>query len=107
MHLHTIGLHLLPEIVKLPKLACIELSEDPNIELKGMKLLEFVREKVPPEMIVIVAIRPDDFLDALINRKLPGNTIYNVCEEGYQDIECWNVDYANELMKRVRDYKLK
>ena len=106
-HLHNLGLHLVPEIAKLKNLICLELSEDPNVAVKGLDLLKLVREQIPPELVVIVAVRPKEFLEAFESGLLPGNTIYNVCEENYGDIECWDVDYANRLMDRVTKYRTK
>ena len=106
-HLHNLGLHLVPEIAKLKNLICLELSEDPNVSMRGLEMLKLVREQVPPELVVIVAVRPKEFLEAFDSGLLPGNTIYNVCEANYGDVECWDVDYANRLMNRVRKYRSK
>ncbi|MDY6914245.1 MAG: hypothetical protein SVT52_07315 [Planctomycetota bacterium] len=106
-HLHNLGLHLVPEIAKLKNLICLELSEDPNVEIRGLEMLKLVREQVRPELVVIVAVRPEEFTEALDSGLLPGNTIYNVCRENYGDIECWDVDYANRLMGKVRKYRTK
>ena len=104
-HLHNLGLHLIPEIVKIPNLICLELSEDPNVALKGLPLLKQVRRQVGPELVVMITVRPGEFLEAMENNALPGNTIYNVCEENYQDIECWDVDRVNHMMEKVWQYR--
>jgi hypothetical protein len=104
-HLHSVGLHLLPEIINLKNLACIEISEDPNVAIKGFELVKKVRSIVPKELIVIGAIRPNELLEGLEQHTLPGNTIYNVCEEDYQDIQNWSIDFANLLMEDIKKYK--
>jgi hypothetical protein len=106
MHLHSIGLHLIPEILKIPELACLEISEDPNVDLKGFELLQEVRRQVPAELVVKAAIRPGEFLKGIDQGDLPGNTIYDVCKENYQDIDRWDIDYANSLMDKVRKYRI-
>jgi len=104
-HLHNLGLHLVPEIAKLKNLICLELSEDPNVATRGLKMLKLVREQVPAELVVNVTVRPNEFVEALEQNLLPGNTIYNICEENYGDVEDWDVDFANSLMDKVRKYR--
>jgi len=103
-HLHTLGLHLIPLIAEMKNLICLELSEDPNVEISGLSLLNKVREIVPKQLVVKVAVRPHEFVNALETGTLPGNTIYDVCERNYQDIEYWDISYANSLMDKVRKY---
>jgi len=106
-HLHNLGLHLVPAIAEMENLLCLELSEDPNVELKGLELLNKVKSQVPKELVIKVAVRPKEFVEALEAGSLPGNTIYDVCEENYQDIDYWDIDYANSLMDKVRKYRIK
>lgn len=105
-HLHNLGLHLVPAIAEMENLICLELSEDPNVDLKGLDLLNTVRHQVPEELVVKVAVRPKEFVEALEAGTLPGNTIYDICEENYQDIDYWDVDYANRIMDKVRKYRI-
>ncbi|NIA17056.1 MAG: hypothetical protein GWO86_01790 [Planctomycetes bacterium] len=104
-HLHNLGLHLVPAIAEMENLLCLELSEDPNVEIKGLDLLNRVKSQVPQELVIKVAVRPKEFVDALEAGILPGNTIYDVCEENYLDIDYWDIDYANSLMDKVRKYR--
>ena len=105
-HLHNLGLQLVPAIAEMENLICLELSEDPNVEIKGLELLNKVKSQVPQDLVIKVAVRPKEFVGALHDGKLPGNTIYDVCEENYQDIDYWDIDYANSLMDKVREYRI-
>ncbi len=104
-HLHNLGLHLIPAIAEMKNLICLELSEDPNVEIKGLELLRKVKIQIPDELVVKVSVRPKEFVEALDAGTLRGNTIYDVCEENYQDIDYWDIDFANRLMERVREYR--
>jgi len=104
-HLHSVGLHLLPAISKIDNVICLELSEDPNVELQGLALLKKVREVMPAEIVIRISVRPQEFEAALDSGKLTGNVIYDVCEQEYRDVKCWDIGYANSLMEKVRKYR--
>ncbi|MBI2843876.1 MAG: hypothetical protein HYX78_10790 [Armatimonadetes bacterium] len=103
-HLHTNGVHLLPEIAKLKGLICLEVSDDPNTPVRGWDILPEIRRTLG-DIPMKVAVRPREFAQSLAAGKLFGNVIYNVCEENYGDIWDMTVEEANELALRAANYR--
>ena len=103
-HLHNLGLHLLPEAVKMRKLTGIEISEDPNVKGRSFEAIDWIKSVVG-DIPVQINCRPEEFVKGLTDRTLPGNIIYVVCNDNYADIKDMTVDEANRLMEKVRSYR--
>ena len=104
-HMHNLGMHLLPEIVKLKNLTMIEISDDPNVKDRGFDILDWTREHAG-DIPLQITCRPEEFIKGLTDKTLPGNIVYVVCNDDYQDIDDMSVDQANDLMEKVWEYRI-
>ncbi len=102
VHLHTLGLHTLPEMVKLKNLMGIQISDDPNSP-KAFEKLSWLKDLVG-DIPINITCTLEEFLDGLEQRTLPGNVIYDVSAEGYKPLPI-TVDEANILMERIKEYR--
>ena len=101
-HLHTLGLHVLPEIVKLKNLFGIQISDDPGYP-KAFKKLSWIKG-ITTDIPLNITCTLEEFMDGLENHTLPGNVMYDLNAEGYKPVSI-TVDEANRLMQRVKKYK--
>lgn len=105
-HLHTLGSHLVPELASLRGLICLEVSDDPNTDIRGLDLLPVIRRAMP-HVAVKVAIRTHEFIEGLDSGTLLGNVIYNICDRDYADIEGMTMERANALAARSASYRMR
>ena len=63
-HVHNLGLHLMPEIVRIPGLVAIEVSDDPNVAERGFKAIDWIKAVVG-DIPVQITCRPEEFVKGL------------------------------------------
>ena len=98
-HLHSKDLFLLPQLSKLKKLKCLEISDDPNSKERGFTSIDRIRKYFPDTPLRICCL-PEEFVAGLINNSLPGNIIYYVSEKNYAAVKRWSISEANEILKK-------
>jgi len=103
VHLHTLGLHLIPEIVKLKDLAGIQLSDDPGCP-KAFEKLSRLKEIIG-DIPLNITCTLEEFMDGLEHHTLAGNVMYDVNGEGYKPVPI-TVDEANAFMEKVKRYQV-
>jgi hypothetical protein len=97
VHNHAIGIHLLPEVVKLKNLVGLQLGNDPGQPDVFEQLGEVKR--VIGDIPLYIECSYQQFTTGLREHTLPGNTLYRVDKVP-------SVDEANRLMDAVRAYRV-
>jgi hypothetical protein len=96
VHMHSNGLHTLPDVMTLHKLRGIGIWEDPPPQPRPFERLSDIRA-VTANMPLLIRCRLAEFVQGLETRSLPGGICYEV-------LGVPSVAEANELMRQVRAY---
>jgi len=110
MHLHTRGLHLLPEVVKLKNLVGIQIADDPN-QPGAFDSLDRIR-RITGDLPLNISCGFEEFMTGLENHTLPGGVIYDVMDhttpKHNEDQNAMRIrlpiSRVNKLMDKVREY---
>jgi hypothetical protein len=97
IHIHSHALHLIPEVVKMPRVVGIGVADDPNAE-RGFDQLEDIR-KITRDIPLQIDCNALDLLEEMAAGTLPGGVMYMV-REGIE-----TVSQANRLMEQARAYR--
>ena len=95
MHMHTRGLYLLLEVVKLKNLVGIQITDDPMTPRAFPRLAEI--KQITKDIPLYVYCTLKEFVEGLQNQTLIGGVMYFV--RGVPTMR-----YANELMEQVKQY---
>lgn len=98
LHIHSNGISLLPELVKLKGLMGIGVYDDPG-QLRGFERLREIRS-ITKDIPLQINCSSEELEKGIRDGTLPGGIMYWV--KGVDSVE-----YANELMDRVRSYRTK
>jgi len=101
-YLHSAGLHILPEVVKLKNLIGIQISMDPNSPSPFTKLTQI--KKIIRDIPLDIDCTYKEFLNGLENHTLAGNVLYSVWGESYSTVPL-TVEKANELLRKIKRQK--
>ena len=97
LHLHAVGLYLLPEVLKLRRLLGISIQEDPGQD-RPFERLDEIRA-ITGSLPLEIWCHQDELLAGIRSRTLPGGILYRVNQVK-------TVDEANGIMAQVREYEV-
>ena len=97
VHIHSSGLHLLPEVVTMEHIVGIQIYDDPGVPgFEHLQKITALTGDIPVQLFCTAR----QLLEGMEAKSLPGNIMFRVVE-GVS-----NIDQANKMMEKVRSYHL-
>jgi len=96
LHIHENSRHVIEDVVEIPGWRCVRFTDGPG-RPRSFDIRHDLRRRMR-NVPIGIRCRKEEFLQALAERTLPGNTLYT-------GFEAESLDEAREIMDKVRDYR--